>query len=236
MSTESEDVLEEALRGDLPTSDTEARVRRRLLAAGIAVGNGVASTTAAAAGAGATAAKMAGLSWGLKLGLAAVVAIPTVGLLLDNREERSGRVEAPSVATGRPSNAPANEAAPAPPAPAAAVSATEPAARTLERTPARAAKAPVSDAVPTSNVPAMPARPSQADFTAAEPATPPPHVSSSLAEETRLLDNAFAELTTGNLARAAVLIREHEARFPAGLLQKERERAKARLSELSRGE
>jgi hypothetical protein len=235
MSTEPEDVLEEALRGDLPPPDTEARVRRRLLAAGIAVGNGVASTTAAAAGAGATAAKIAGLSWGLKLGLAAAVAIPTVGLLLDNRDERSGRVEAPSVATGRPSNAPTNEATPAPPAPAAAVPATEPAARTPERTPARAARAPVSDAA-ASNVPAMPARPSQSDFTAAEPAAPPPHVSSSLAEETRLLDNAFAELTTGNLARAAVLIREHEARFPAGLLQKERERAKARLSELSRGE
>jgi hypothetical protein len=233
MSTEPEDVLEAALRGDLPTPDTEARVRRRLLAAGIAVGNGVATTTAAAAGAGATSAKMAGLSWGLKLGLAAVVAIPTVGLLLDSRTERSGGVERPSVATVRPSNAPADR--PAPPA-AATVPETEPPAQTPAPRPARATKAPVAEALPADNLAALPARPSRADFTAAEPAARTPRVSSSLAEETRLLDNALAELTAGNLARATVLIREHEARFPTGLLQKERERAKARLSELSRGE
>ena len=42
MSPDSEDTaLEEALRDDLPSPETSARVRRRLLAAGLAVGNGV---------------------------------------------------------------------------------------------------------------------------------------------------------------------------------------------------
>ena len=49
MSIEPEDSsLEEALRADLPSRDTEMRLRRRLLAAGLAIGNGVATTTAAA--------------------------------------------------------------------------------------------------------------------------------------------------------------------------------------------
>jgi hypothetical protein len=103
--------------------------------------------------------------------------------------------------------------------------------------PAAAAKATLVDAAAPSRVIAPPARPSQADFAAPAEAAPPASApGSSLAEETRLLDSAFAALTTGNLTRAAALIHEHETRFPAGLLQRERERAKTRLSELSRGE
>src|SRR6267154_282941 len=95
MSIEPEDSsLEQALRGDLPSPDTQARLRRRLLAAGVAIGNGVATTTAAAGTAASDTAatglvaKIAGLSWGVKLGFAAVVAIPTVGLWLDGHGER----------------------------------------------------------------------------------------------------------------------------------------------------
>jgi hypothetical protein len=83
---------------------------------------------------------------------------------------------------------------------------------------------------------ALPARPSQIDFATPEEAAAAAKASSTLKEETRLLDSAFAELAAGNAARAALLIAEHERRFPAGLLQKERERAKARLTEISRGE
>jgi len=241
MSTEPEDMLEEALRGDLPTPDAEARVRRRLLAAGVAVGNGVATTTAAAAGASATA-KLAGLSWGLKLGLVAAVAIPSVGLLLDSRSERSGGPGAPQVASARPggARAPAQPARPEPPAPVelAAKAEAEPVAPAAERPqPAAATKATLVEAAAPSRVSAPPARPSQADFAAPAEAAPAASApGSSLAEETRLLDSAFAALTASNLTRAAALIHEHETRFPAGLLQRERERAKTRLSELSRGE
>jgi hypothetical protein len=103
--------------------------------------------------------------------------------------------------------------------------------------PAVATKAALVEAAAPSRVVAPPARPSQADFAATAEAAPPVAApGSSLAEETRLLDSAFAALTAGNLTRAAALIHEHETRFPAGLLQQERERAKTRLSELSRGE
>src|SRR5262245_29738567 len=41
ISIEPEDsLLEEAQRRDLPSADTEARLRRRLMAAGVVVGNG----------------------------------------------------------------------------------------------------------------------------------------------------------------------------------------------------
>jgi hypothetical protein len=103
--------------------------------------------------------------------------------------------------------------------------------------PAVAPKAALVDGAAPSRVIAPPARPSQADFAAPAEAEPPASApGSSLAEETRLLDSAFAALRAGNLIRAAALIHEHETRFPAGLLQRERERAKTRLSELSRGE
>jgi hypothetical protein len=236
MSIEPEDMLEEALRGDLPTPNAEARVRRRLVAAGVAVGNGVATTTAAAAGNGVTAAKMAGLSWGLKLGLAAVVAIPTVGLLLDGRAERPQAAQAPVVVPAHTAEVKAQPAAQAPHAPGVAAVQAEQAAPTPERPQPRNAKAAVIDPQSPSDVAATPSHPSQADFASAEPPARTPQVGSTLAEETRVLDGAFAELAAGNLGRAAALIQEHEARFPAGLLQRERERAKTRLSELSRGE
>lgn len=236
MSIEPEDILEQALRGDLPTPATEARLRRRLMAAGVAVGHGVATTTAAAASAGGVAAKLAGLSWGLKLGLAAAVAIPTVGLLLDAEAERPRATEAPVVAAARPAPVAAQVVVPSPAAPGVAAAAAEPAAPTPERIQPRAAKAPALEAAPTSNVTATPAHPSQADFSTAPAPARAPEVGSTLAEETRLLDSAFAELAAGRRDRAALLIHEHEARFPAGLLQRERERAKTRLSEMSRGE
>jgi hypothetical protein len=236
MSIDPEDMLEEALRGDLPTPDAEARVRRRLVAAGVAVGNGVATTTAAAAGSGATVAKLAGLSWGLKLGLAAVVAIPTVGLLLDGRAERPQAAQAPVVAPPQPVEVKAQPVAQASNAPGAVAALAEQAAPAPERTPPRNTKAASVDPPSPNGVAATTTHPSQADFAAAEPPARAPQVGSTLAEETRLLDGAFAELAAGNLGRAATLIHEHETRFPAGLLLQERERAKTRLSELSRGE
>ena len=242
MSIDNEDLLEEALRADLPTADVEARVRRRLLAAGVAVGQGVATTTAVASGAGAAgaAAKAAGLSWGLKLGLAAFVAIPTVGLLVQSRHEDASdakaKVAAPQASPPRPTAAAPLPAEPAQPSPTLAA---DPALFAAPEPPPLRPKAAAPAAVPApAEAQAGPAHPSQADFAAATPDAPPraPRVGSTLAEETRLLDGAFAELAAGRLERARALVSEHETRFPAGLLLKERERAKTRISELSRGE
>jgi len=236
MSIQPEDMLEEALRGDLPTPEAEARVRRRLLAAGVAVGNGMAATTAAASGAGvaSVAVKATGLSWGLKLGFAALVGIPTVGLWLDSRAQSSSAAPARVVAPARPVEAKPRATAPATPdAPALAA----PAAPTgvVERPNVRAAKALANEA-PAPDARPSTAQPSQADFAASEQPTHSRQERSTLAEETRLLDAAFAALTAGDRAQAASLLHEHERRFPAGLLRKERERAKTRLNELSRGE
>jgi hypothetical protein len=244
MSIDPEDsLLEEALRNDLPSPGTEARLRRRMLAAGLAVGNGVAATTAAAGGtaggvasAGAVA-KVLGLSWGVKLGLAAAVAIPTVGVLLEaGTPEPSPR--AAVVAPARPSDP--IEPSPSKPVPQlAAMPEAKPLVRSEIQQPrspsmVRAEKPPETVVVPAPTA----AHPSRSDFAVVEPevAQRAPEVASTLAEETRLLDGALSELAAGNRARAAALIQEHEARYPQGLLQKERERAKTRLSELSRGE
>ena len=240
MSIEPEDVLEEALRGDLPTPDVEARVRRRLLAAGVAVGNGVAAGTAGASiagpGAAGVAVKAAGLSWGLKLGLVAVVGIPTVGLWLDGRASHSSAAPASVAPPAQPAEAkPQPAAAATPNAPSQATEAATPAAARRPQPQPRPAKAQADDAA-TPDARPSPAHTSQADFAASEQLAHAPQVSSTLSEETRLLDAAFAALTAGNRAQAASLLQEHERRFPAGLLQKERERAKTRLNELSRGE
>jgi hypothetical protein len=238
MSIEPEDPLEEALRGDLPTPDAEARVRRRLLAAGVAVGNGVAAGTAAAAGTSTAgvATTASGLSWGLKLGVVAFVTIPTVGLWLDQRSTPTPLEQA------RPA-APAEQALPAAtPEVVAHGEANQPMAAppseppTVGPRPSRSAKAPAPDGARSREEPAGLAGPSQADFAAPEAPARAPQAGSTLAEETRLLDGAFAALSASNLARAATLLREHETRYPDGLLAKERERAKTRLSELSRGE
>ncbi len=106
-----------------------------------------------------------------------------------------------------------------------------------ERATSRGTRPVVVDAAPPAGEAApSPARPSQSDFAPPEPPARAPQVGSTLADETRILDAAFAALARGDRAQAGALIGEHEARYPAGLLQKERERAKARLSELSRGE
>jgi hypothetical protein len=236
MSIEPGDLLEEALRGDLPTPDAEARVRRRLLAAGVAIGNGVATTTAAGASAGAAsvAVKTAGLSWGLKVGLAALVGIPTVGLWLDGRAPQPAR--SPVSTHARPLEAkpqPASAAA-TPPAPRQTTDPVAPAA--AERAHPRAVKTLANDATTPVAATPPPAPPSQAEFAASEQQARTPQVQSTLAEETRLLDAAFAALTAGDRARAASLLQQHEGRFPSGLLQKERERAKTKLTEMARGE
>jgi hypothetical protein len=240
MSIDSDDSpLEEALRSDLPPDETAARMRRRLLAAGIAIGNGMAATTAAAGTApgvlAGAAAKVGALSWGVKVGFAAAITIPTLGLIAERSQPSNAAVapvQAPAQRTSQPTSgalatAVPREAAPAPRDEAPAAS--EPASRPNRAEPALDLKPRAAEPL------ASPARPSQLAFDGAE-ATLPSKATSTLAEETRILDAAFAELAAGNKQRAAELVQEHATRFPAGLLERERERARARLNEVSRGE
>jgi hypothetical protein len=244
MSIDPEELLEEALRNDMPSKDAEARLRRKLLGAGVAVGNGIATTTAAASGGAVTGAggaglvaKVAGLSWGVKVGLAAAVASPSVGLWLERTEPAPAPARsAPALLQVAPptSGAATPEPARAPAPRAEALAAPE--ARASELAPTRAAVRADKPALEPADV-ALAARPSQGDFAPPEPAlVAPPPAGSTLGDETRLLDRAFAELAAGHRVRAAELLAEHESRYPEGLLVKERERAKAKISELSRGE
>jgi hypothetical protein len=235
MSIETEDAFEEALRSDLPSPDAEARLRRRLVGAGIALGNGIAATTASASGGASAAsggvgvvAKLVGASWGVKLGLAAAVAIPSVGLWLERGDGAVAATPSVVVPTAAPSAVAATPSAVAElpaavVAPAATVSAPVSAPR--------AVKPPTVEVAPATRE----ALPSQIAF-AASPEPRPAQAGSTLGEETRLLDRALSALGAGDRKRAAELLAEHESRYPQGLLVKERERAKARLSELSRGE
>ncbi|MDF3066937.1 MAG: hypothetical protein K0R38_2538 [Polyangiaceae bacterium] len=247
MSIEPEDLLEEALRGDLPSKDAETRVRRRLLAAGLAVGNGVAATTAAASGAAATGAtasagaiaKLATLSWGLKVGLAAAVTIPSAGLLWEHHQRGSAaEVAATTAATGGADAT--TEPATAPPLPKIDPPASAPPATPAPATEASRTRAAVRREEPSPPVATPPAAlaPSRHEFAASEPPRDrdPPAAGTTLSEETKLLDRAFAALSAGNRDAARRLVAEHESRYPQGLLMKERERAKNKLSELSRGE
>lgn len=228
MSHESEDLLEEALRYDLPSREAETRLRRRLLGVGLAVGSGTATSVAAATGG--TLAKAAALSWGVKLGLAAAVAIPAVGLAWDHAQ--------PSLPRSAATTSPATPRATAPvvaAAPSTATTSPRPAVQDDDAAPEpfRARQAARRDE-PGPRRTEAPAAPSRSEF--AHDAPNDVRSATTLSEETRILDRAFAELAAGNEAAAAALVAEHEARYPRGLLVKERERAKIRLSELSRGE
>lgn len=79
-----ESIFEQALRADLPSAEQEARLRRRLLTAGIVAGSGLAASSAAAGTSvglvGQLAAKVAALSWPATLVLTTAVATPIVAL------------------------------------------------------------------------------------------------------------------------------------------------------------
>jgi hypothetical protein len=62
-----------------------------------------------------------------------------------------------------------------------------------------------------------------------EPAIAAPASVTALGEETRLIDAAFSALRAGDRESAKHFVREHERRFPNGMLRRERERARTAL-------
>jgi hypothetical protein len=262
MTEEDDDLFVSVLRADLPTDHQQDLMRKRLFAAGLSVSSGLATLSATSAAHGGVAAgaassasllsKLGALSWPVKLGLAAAVAVPAVSVPLWVAE----RAAAPSTSTSAsvnvaqraPQHAAAQavhaiaEPAPAPMSEPAAIIVSEPelpsvaVRRSIERA------APVE---PAAVAPALPARdvtPQPAAVAAFAPASPSAgdgmtaqQRATTLAAENALLDRAFAELSAGHRTSAASLIAEHARRFPQGLLRQERERAQARLNaELSR--
>lgn len=210
-------------------------------------------------------AKWSALSWPAKFGLAAVLAVPVVAVPL-RLGLTSGSVQeqapVPTLSMGSGAQAAVNRPVARPELPVVAVApAAEPAvevasasaaARVVSPVPVLAAsrevvpprREPTRSASATSDRLAPlrtvgPEGPAVASFAtvhgnSADPARA--RAASTLAAETRLLDQAFAELAAGNRAAAAALIAEHERQFPNGLLRQERERARTRLNQDPKGE
>ncbi|MEO6603327.1 MAG: hypothetical protein ABIQ16_25815 [Polyangiaceae bacterium] len=246
MSLNEEDsIFEQALRGDLPSTDEQARLRKRLFAAGVSAGSSLAATSAASAqvGWGATVvAKVAALSWPVTLALGAAVATPIIALpIWLSPSNASHGVSTPAPVKLVPRAAPVVAAAApvvepdrasAPVDKPSSEGGARPAQRAVWNGVSTATSAPAPSTAASSALPAVAAFavPTRADR--AENA----RSASTLADETQLLDRAFAELAAGHRANAAALIAEHERRFPNGLLSQERERARARLEQNSKGE
>jgi hypothetical protein len=227
MKSESDEILEleAALRGDLPSERDAARIRARL--AGLGLGIGVTLTTAAAlAGSKSTPAGLWGflgsLPVGAKVGIATVVTASAVAGPVYYSQSHAPLEGAPATeASTRAAprvTAPLNQAAlaPNPALPAVELPAVEPVTIATELPPA---PAPERSARSANTPPPREAPPS------------PPPVAATLGEETRLIDAALSALRRGDRATAGEFIRQHEQRFPDGLLRRERERARAALIE-----
>jgi hypothetical protein len=238
MNSESDEILEleAALRDDLPNERDEARLRARLTGLGLGVGVTLTSATAAAL-AGSNSAAPAGL-WGFlsslplgaKVGIATVVTASAVaGPVYYTKSQ------APVAAV------PAKQAAAQPVAPVARATAQRAANPALEASAPDSIPAPPSVSPPapspeleaqrpravTTERAALRANPPQLRDTAPLP----PAAAATLGEETRLIDAALSALRRGDRATATEFIRQHEQRFPDGLLRRERERARAALIE-----
>ena len=261
MSVQDEDSpFEAALKGDLPSGAEQARVRQRLLGAGISVGSGLAASSAVAStplGWGASlVAKVGALSLAAKVGLVVAVAAPLVAVPLVrssavHRALASGAPVPVAQATAAvsssaltPLGAPSEPLVPVAPsvaprveAPNALVASTKPTAGEV------AASGPPSSerlAAPSARADPSAALPSVAAFDSVASGVGKAESerlrATTLAAETQLLDRAFAEIAAGHRDAAAALIAEHQRRFPNGLLSQERERARARLEQGSQGE
>jgi hypothetical protein len=219
-----------ALRDDLPTEHDQARVRARLLSAGVLVGTGLAAPGVAAGGAVASGLlpKLLALPMMAKIGLAATVvglsAAPIAGYVAESD-------------AGKPQSAPHSaprQAAEVRPALTTATTSVATALPPPESTPAEPAKSPRErvrslpefsrDVALAPTAAEAPAGPSVGSFEA--PAAPAaPIDEGTLRAETALIERALAAIRAGDAMRARALLTEHGERFPNGLLVRERERA-----------
>jgi hypothetical protein len=243
MNSESDEILEleAALRDDLPNERDEARLRARLTGLGLGVGVTLTSATAAAlAGSNSTATAglwgfLGSLPLGAKVGIATVVTASAVaGPVYYTKSQ------APVAAV------PAKQTAPHRVAPVALATAQRAANPALEASAPDSVPAPPSVSPPSVSPPAPP-EPVEAQLPRAvtteraalranppqlrDTAPLPPAAAATLGEETQLIDAALSALRRGDRATATEFIRQHEQRFPDGLLRRERERARAALIE-----
>lgn len=288
MKTPNPDVdsFVEALRGDFPSAEDEARVRSRLLSAGVLVTSAAVTTSGAAAslsaatatsgvalsgaalggtaaGGAALGAQVAGTAGAplvlvkaglvsklLMLPVAAKVGVATslaLAVAATSAPLVSSRSEAPAVVAPSNDVAPSINAAPQSVAPSIEVRPPQSEAPVAQVAPSndlpRVAPASAQPIQPrTEQTPSIPERREvvRRGSAAREPA-PVERApmergrASSLAEETRLMEQAMLAVGAGEHELARRWLGEHSRRFPEGLLARERERAVARLPQAGDG-
>ena len=235
------DLFTEALRLDFPNERDEARVKRRLISAGVLAGASVVAPGAASAAASAgILSKLAALPLAVKIGASMVVmgfaAMPVAERVLGGESDLPV-VRQPPPAVIRPADAPvtvahASEPVVAPIAPVATGSESsapvvEPVRSVLPAEPRRTRSAhavvrPATEAAPQALEATTPASlPAVAEL----PAPAAPVDEGTLRAETALLTSALAAIQRGDLATARSELAAHATRFPNGHLKLERERA-----------
>lgn len=229
----------DALRDDLPSERDQARIRARLLAAGVIAGTGLAAPGVAAGGAVASGLlpKLLALPMFAKVGLAATVlglsAVPVA-------RYSAQKVERPRVTPSSRDAAPATPALVAPLPAAEAVTETplspEPLAAKPELPRERARSLPEFSGEPSDANARREAVPAGARPSIGSLDAPPAALDEgTLRAETALIEGALAALRAGDTTRAGGLLAEHAARFPNGLLLRERQRAHARMNDTTQG-
>ena len=217
------DPFTEALRQDLPSGRDDARVRARLVSAGMLAGAGALAPGAAAATAGGLLAKLGGLPIAAKIGASALVvgvaALPVIESVRGGADADAARPRAAAgTAQARPARAPERTTAGATMLEAVPEAPVVPAAP--PRPAGRAARAPAPEATSArAEMPPGPAR-AAAAFSVEEPID-----EGTLRAETALLERALAAIRSGDLGTARRELAAHAAQFPNGHLKPERERA-----------
>jgi len=216
------DYYVDALRDDLPSARDEARIREKLIGAGLGLSLvtsckvAVAGAPVAKAGVFSTLAERFMSLSGVPqfcLTTAVTTAVITGPLWIATRPQ-----ESPSVTTSSS---------------VARVSAAAKQLRTPELTPAPTpVTAPqISEVPPTANVTRMGRSLKVAPRPPDDAPTETSVDSSALSEETRLIDEALLAIRAGDLDLAARRLDDHQSRFAAGKLARERERARQKLQE-----
>lgn len=261
MSTDADiEGFVDALRQDGPSGRDAARMQARLAALGVVTGASiakaaVASTMPAGKVVAGLATRWASLSLLPKIGvITAVSATALAGAVAVHQHTEAPpdaptserNVAAPSAtpavqrdrvsATAPSTGLTAHDDVAAAPQPAARddVIARRSAMRTPQLdAPQAAAKSGTAAARPVSREAAPAAETATASFDRAASSAAAPAPTSTLPEETALIDAAFAALRAGDTTTASVLVAEHARRFPNGLLSRERQHALERLSKTS---
>ena len=224
MNAHDDDPFTQALRDDMPALGDEARIRSRLVSAGVIAG-AVAAPVGAAASSG-IAAKV--VAWplaakvGASLAVVGVVALPVVSRVTWTSEPSPASVVVKAaVPVARPApraaTAPVRAASQDPEKP------SEPAA--VPALPARESVRPVRESSKAPVVAVASPLPAVASFEDA----PKPLDEGSLRAETALMERALSALQRDDVAGARSALAEHARRFPNGHLVRERERALERI-------